>query len=161
MVAEQVVVAIDENQAAFLVGVVAGEIGVALDHGGILSGVPFTALDHERNRLRDKRQAAGVVPVQVGEDDHRRGVEVNLLGDAQVLLKREQVHRVRSPVEGGRISDGVRVQTGVDQDPLLVGLDEVGRDGVAERLVERLATAEDPGGRGKPADVEQLHPDRR
>lgn len=82
--------------------------------------------------------------MQVGENGHRHRVEVNLFGDGQVLLKREEVHRVRWPVEGGRVGDGGRVQPGVDQDPLLAGLDEVGRDGEADRLVERLASSHDP-----------------
>lgn len=64
-----------------------------------------------------------------------RQARSNLFGDGRILLEREQVHRVRSSVERGRVGCGGEVQPGVDQDPLLVGLDQVGRDGEADRLV--------------------------
>jgi hypothetical protein len=70
--------------------------------------------------------------VQVGENDHRQGVEVDLLGNAQLLLEGKQPHRLRPSVEAGRIGNRGRIQAGVDQDPLLPGLDQIGGDREAE-----------------------------
>jgi hypothetical protein len=66
-VAEEVVIAIDQDETATVAAVVAGGVGVALDHDAVMAGGPFTPLDHERNRHRDERQSASVIPVQMRE----------------------------------------------------------------------------------------------
>ena len=55
-----------------------------------------------------------------------------------------------------RVADRRRVQTGIDEDPLLGGLDHVRRDGEADLPVEVVVPAPDAGGCGEPPDVEHL-----
>src|SRR5881394_4189353 len=88
-VAEEIVIAIDEDEASLLPGVVLGSVKVPLHRLAIAPGLPLATLDHERNRGRDERQATDMVPVQVGENDHRHRVEVDLLGNAHLLLEAE------------------------------------------------------------------------
>ena len=154
-VAEQVVVAVDEHQVASPVGVVAGEVEVARTARARVRP-PTHALDHDRNRGRDQRQAAGVVPVQMGEDDHRHGVEVDLVGDASSCSNanrpsasdpRRTRPRRRPPPDAARCRPGsARCRS------------PSGRRGSGKRIVRsaRLAPAPEAGGGGEPADVQQL-----
>ena len=145
-VAEEVVVAVDELDRPLGVAVVAGEVEVALDRGVVVPGGPFGALDHDRHRGRDERQRAGVVEVQVGEHHPGERGQVDLVGDAQLLLQ----------LEGADAVQTLGVKPGVDEDALGLGLDQVGRDREADRLLHVVTGAHDPRGDGGPADVEHL-----
>ena len=68
-VAEQIVIAVDEDDLPILVGVVARLEIVELDPGLVVSGLPFGPLDHDRDALGHQREAAGMVEVKVGEND--------------------------------------------------------------------------------------------
>jgi hypothetical protein len=54
-VAEQIVVAVDEDQVGRGLGVVGRLEEVALDSVAIVGGFPFAALDDDRYRLGDQR----------------------------------------------------------------------------------------------------------
>jgi hypothetical protein len=94
--------------------------------------------------------------VKVGEHDPRDRREVDLLGDARVLLELERADRLGRAVVARGILDRRGVQPRVHEDPLLRGLDHPGRDGHAHRPVEGVVPAPDPGGGREPADVEHL-----
>ena len=66
------------------------------------------------------------------------------------------VQALRTSVEGLRVAHARRVQPGVDQDPLIVGLDEEGRDGKPDLTIGVLALAPDRSRPRYPADVEHL-----
>ncbi len=133
-VAEEVVVAVHELERAVGVGVVARAVEVPLDGGVVVPGRPFVPLHHERHLLGNQRQRAGVVEVQVREHDPGDRRQVDLVGDAQLLLQREGPDGLRA----------LGVKAGVDEDPLAVGLDQVGRNRIAHRLIHVIARAQKP-----------------
>ncbi len=67
-VAEEIVIAIDQDQFPAVGGIVERHEVVALNGGIIVAGLPFRALDDDGHGRRDELQAADVVPVQVGHD---------------------------------------------------------------------------------------------
>lgn len=144
-VAEQVVVAVDEDELALLAGVVAGQEEVAGDGAGIPARLPLAPLHDHRDVRGQQREATGVVVVQVGEDDPGDRRDVDLVQQRQLLLEGDQAHRRRPVVEPGRVGAGVGVQAGIDEDPLALGLDHVGGDREAQALLGILALAPDRG----------------
>jgi hypothetical protein len=84
--------------------------------------------------------------VQVGEHDLGDRLQVDLLGDARLLLGRERADRLRRGV-----------QAGVDEDPLGRRLDEVGGHGEAQRALDVVAAAHDAGADREPSHVEHLN----
>jgi hypothetical protein len=64
-----------------------------------------------------------VVEMQVGEYEPGYGFEVDLLSDALLLFQAEVAERGALAVAGLGIGHGVRVQAGVDEDALALGLD--------------------------------------
>ncbi len=64
--------------------------------------------------------------------------------------------RLGAAVVGGGVGRGARVQAGVDEDPLLLGLDQVRRDRKPDPPLGVFALAPHGGGAREPADVEHL-----
>ncbi len=134
-VAEEIVVAVDELDRPIGVGVVAREVEVAPDRGVVVPGGPLGC--------------AGRRPApSVGTSDSApawskcRWVSTTLVSVVRstwsAMLSSCSSPNARGPgrpVEGAGVGDRRGVQPGVDQDPLGRGLDEVGRDGEADRLV--------------------------
>ena len=82
-----------------------------------------------------------MIEVQVRQHDLGDRCQVDLLADALFELELEQAERVGAAVVARRVGDRGRVQTGVDEDPLLGGLDDVGRDREADLPVEVVECA--------------------
>jgi hypothetical protein len=88
-IAEQVVVTIEELDRPVRAGVVAGQVEVPAHGRVVMPGRPLGALDDQRDGLGNQRQGPGVVPVQMGEDESGDRGQIDLLGDAPVLLRSE------------------------------------------------------------------------
>jgi hypothetical protein len=151
-VAEQVVIAVDEYQLAIAERVIARQEEVPLDRRPVLTGLPLPPLHDERDRVGEQREAARVVEVQVRQHHAGDRAQVHLLGDVPLELKFEQ----GPPVERLRIAGSAGVQAGVDEDPLVLGLDQKRRDRKAHVALWILALAPNRRRRGNPAYVEHL-----
>ena len=155
-VTEQVVVAVDDLDRAIGAGVVGRQEEVPLGRLIVVTGFPFDALDDDRDGFGDQPQPADVIPVEVGENDLRQRRQVDLVGDALLLRKRERPDGVLPPVEVVGAGDGLGVQPRVDEDPLGFGLDQERGHGEPHRLVHVLTGADQPARNGQPPDVEHL-----
>ena len=59
-----------------------------------MCGLPFAALDDDRDRGRQQGEPAGVVEVKVRDHDPGERRQVELLGDALPLLELDEAERV-------------------------------------------------------------------
>jgi transcriptional regulator GlxA family with amidase domain len=155
-VAEKVVVAVDQFNRPSGAGVVARAIEVPLDGGVVVPGCPLGALDHDRHRVGNQRQAAGVVPMQMAEHDLGDRRQVDLVGDALILFQREGPDSLRTPVVAVRVAGGRGVEARVDEDALGVRLDQIDRHRIADRLVHGVARSKKACGGREPSGVEHL-----
>jgi hypothetical protein len=86
-VAEEVVIAVDQDELALANGVVAWVEEVPLHRRRIVTSLPFAALDDDRDRGGQQREGTGVVEMQMREDDARERAQVDLLGDVLNMPK--------------------------------------------------------------------------
>ncbi len=149
-------IAVDEHHLVADHAVVDGEEEVPSDRDRVLACLPLPALHDDRDRARQQRQPPGVVVVQVREHDPRDSGQVDLLCDAPLQLQLDRAERLGAAVAAHGVRDGVRMQAGVDEDPLVAGVDHVGRDREADRAREVVVATPDAGDRLDPAHVEQL-----
>lgn len=107
-------VAVYEHELLCDVCVVAREVEVPPDGLVVAACLPLAPLKHDGHVRREQWKPAGVVEVQVGQDDPRDCFEVQLVGDARVLLELEAVKRLGLVVRS-RVACGARVQSCVDE----------------------------------------------
>src|SRR5271154_3735774 len=94
-IAQEIAVAVDEGHLAAVIDVIAWYEEVALDSRVVVGGLPFGSLEDDRHRGGDERQTAYMVPVQVRQDHLGQGVEVELLGNALLLLEGGHAENLR------------------------------------------------------------------
>jgi hypothetical protein len=145
-VAKQVVVAIEEHDLVADGVVVTRQEEVLGNRGRVLARLPLVTLHEDWDRGRKQCQPSGVIEVQVRQHGLGDRGQVDLLGNALLQLELEEAERIGLAVVARRVLDCRRVQPGVDEDPLLGGLDHVGRDGEADLPVHLVVAAPDAGG---------------